>query len=97
MCWALTPFRFSIPPVLLTLLLVQVCPQYDLSRLSHLKSGGGKLQRRQDLPEEAFYLPADGELARVRDSFLKFFFVALSYRWLSQGTWWGRRKLRFNC
>ena len=76
------------------------CPEYDLSRLSLLKSGGGKLQRRQDLPEDAFYLPADEQLAKVRTfpfDEQKFYFVALSYRWLSQGTRWGRRKLRFNC
>ena len=60
------------------------CPQYDLSRLSHLKSGGGKLQRRHDLPEDAFYLPADNEVAKVRTEWQKFFFIALSYRWLSQ-------------
>ena len=49
------------------------------------------------MAEDAFYVPADDEVAKVPDWSKKFFFVALSYRWLSQGTWWGRRKLRFNC
>ena len=71
--------------------------QYDLSRLSPVTSGGGQLQRRQDLPECAFYFPADDEVAKVDTDLQKFFFIALSYRWLSQGSWWSRRKLRFNC
>ena len=60
--WSPLPFRFSIPPVSLGLLWVQVCHVllFDLSRLSPLKSGGGKLQRRQDLPEEAFFSTSGG-------------------------------------
>ena len=73
------------------------CRQCDLSRLSPLTSRRGQLQRLQDLPERAFYFPADDELANLQDWRKKFFFIALSYRWLSQGSWWGRRKLRFNC
>ena len=72
------------------------CPQYDLSRLSHLKSGGGKLQRRQDLPEEAFYLPADDEVAKVHALDLKkYFFIALSLQVAFPGYTVGSSKVAF--
>ena len=47
---------------------------------------GGRLQRRQDLPAEAHWTAA--ELRRVAEALGDNFgvlFVALSYRWLSQG------------
>ena len=48
------------------------CRQYDLSRLSPLTSGGGQLQRRQDLPERAFYFPADDELGSCQTGIRSF-------------------------
>ena len=45
-------------------------------------SGGGLLQRRQDLPEEAFFVPSKKLLAKL-PSYKKYFFLALSYRWLT--------------
>ena len=47
-------------------------------------SGEGLLKRRQDLPEEAFFVPSAEDLANLRHpSLKKYYFVALSYRWLT--------------
>ena len=50
-------------------------------------SGEGLLQRRQDLPQEAFFVPSAEDLAnlstRYDSSCKKFYFLALSYRWLT--------------
>ena len=51
------------------------------------KSGGGRLKRRQELPDEAFFVPTAEQLAAItHPDYKKRSFVALSYRWLSKGT-----------
>ena len=47
---------------------------------------GGHLQRRQDLPADAFFVPSEEDLAGVRVVFRRFVFIALSYRWLTKGS-----------
>ena len=48
-------------------------------------SGEGLLKRRQDLPEEAFFVPSEELLAKLSGpSYQKYFFMALSYRWLTE-------------
>ena len=49
------------------------------------KSGRDRLERRQDLPVEAFYAPDESALSKVKPDHRKSFFIALSYRWLQQG------------
>ena len=54
-------------------------------------SGEGLLKRRQDLPEEAFFVPSEELLAKVDPYFWKFFFMALSYRWLTESPFGGKQ------
>ena len=51
-----------------------------------LDERGGRLQRRQDLPPEAFWTAAELErVARALGDDFGMLFVALSYRWLKKG------------
>ena len=51
-----------------------------------LDERGGRLQRQQDLPPEAFWTAAELEhVARALGDDFGMLFVALSYRWLKKG------------
>ena len=79
-----------------------VCPGWVSQRIVFLwravrcstKSGGERLEKRQDLPDDAFLIPSARQLKAAEESEGQYLnnkkkgrvdFVALSYRWISAG------------